>query len=362
MSVIISLIFLILFIILLGSQLILNLRHPYLQPSMTLKTSDQLKLQRQARQQVTANIPSLNRLFIVSQATTCLGVILILSSVALVEAKLNLLIFPTRIAMISVSLLIAGCALLFFYPLLWPTQSYHYWTTHVTKQAAFDLADQATFTKYRRHQIWATIGGVGLIVTLWLARVWTTSTSPLVVIEYLGIALIVSMPILALITALVQLPYLYHYRYLKASTGRISFRRLNFRAQQALWRQQPELRIKLITAKGLRLFAFLLALGSLGILYVNIVAPAFTADPTAVFPAAIMALAAVCLLEAVDAIWPPRYFDYLQTLATKQLPFTVQSRDQFDRFYYHLTYYHLSTAIIWLAYWVAVIGAYYYFV
>ncbi|MFC6181230.1 hypothetical protein [Lactiplantibacillus daowaiensis] len=363
MSTIIILIFLALFLGLLGSQLYFMWQRPYLKPVTKLRLADWFKLQHQARQKITDDNDArrLNGLFVLSQCGVWLGVALLILSFYYVEAQLNLLLFPTRTAMIASLLLVAGSLLLLSYPLLWPTQSYNYWADHITNKQAFTLVDQKSFIRYRRHQIWATIGGIGLIVTIWLARVWTTSTEPLVVIEDVLVAAILAIPVFALITALSQLPYLQHYHYLTAKPGQVNFGQLNYRAILTLIKQQPELKAKVITAHVSRLIGYLFGIAAFVLLYVNILAPAFTVDATAVFPAAILALIALCILEAVGAIWPQKNYDYLHLLKTKEAPFTVNEPDRFDQFRYHLYYYHLSAAVVWVFIWVAIIGAYYYY-
>ncbi|VDG19574.1 hypothetical protein [Lactobacillus sp. CBA3605] [Lactiplantibacillus mudanjiangensis] len=365
MSTIISLVCFALFIGLFGSQLFLLWRHPYLAPKNEKPSlKDWWQVQHHARLALTTDKQArrLNGLFVLSQTGLWLGITSLILSFYLVEDKLNLLLVPTAAVHWATIGLVVGLALMFVYPLIWPTQSYRYWADHQHQAKTFTVADGNGFQRYRRHQLWAMVGGDGLLATIWLTRVWATSTEPLVVIENLLLVLITAMPIIALITALSQLPYLQHYHYLTAKPGKVNFGQLNYRATLALVKQQPTLKAKILTAHISRLIAYVLGIFAIGMLYFDIVAPTFTADPTAVFPAAIIALVALCILETVGAIWPPKVYDYFHLLDTTKEPFTVNDPDRFDQFRYHLYHYHLSAAIVWLFIWVAIIGAYYYYI
>ncbi|RRK10868.1 hypothetical protein D1831_05410 [Lactiplantibacillus garii] len=339
-----------------------NLKQPYLQPTKALPVQDQLKLQHRARKHLTQQSPRLRALFSVTQAAWIVGLVLILISVYDLEAKLSLLIFPTGTAITSVILLLCGLVLLFVVPLTWPTQSYDYWVRAKADQLGFKPAPVATFKRYRRQAVWSVLAFDLFILVAWISRALATSTAPVLVVEYLIICAIIAIPVVALLTLLIQLPYLYQSRYLELKSGQsVKFGTLHYQANRALLKQQPDLKKRVVTVAVARLIAFIFAIIAFWTLYANIIAPSFAVDTSAVFPAAIYALITLVILETIGALWPTKLYDYLRLLKTDQLPFKVSGSDRFAKFHYHLYYFHLCAGIVWLTIWLAIVGAYYYF-
>ena len=339
-----------------------NFKRPYLVATTNLKKPQlQYKLQHQANQTITAKTPKRKWFYYLSMASIVIGLICLLVSCYLLETKLDLLIMPTKAVISSIILLVISVVLFMIYPLVWPSQSYDYWIIKKTNDQPFTLADTRTFKKYRLRQIWGTLALDLFIIVAWVSRAVSISTEPVYVIEFLIIVAVLAIPVVTLVSALAQLVYLQHDHYLKPRRGQSKFGTLNYRAVQALLKQQPDLKRKVLTAHIARLIGYLFGLYAFWILYSNIVAPAFSTDTAAVFPAAIMALIALVILETVGAIWPQHNYDYMQLLDTTKLPFTINGSDQFTKFKAHLYYYHLSAGIVWLTIWLAIVGAYYYF-
>ncbi|BDZ30869.1 hypothetical protein RA086_06815 [Lactiplantibacillus sp. WILCCON 0030] len=339
----------------------LNWQHPYLEPTTApKKRSAKFKLFQQARQTVTAAQPGLKRLFLMSQISLWLGLILWLVSFYLLETKLDLLVFPTQLSWTSAILVVLGAALLMVYPLVWTSQSYQYWAKQSTAKQAFVLASGEAFKHYRRRQIWGTLAIAAAGLVLWATRILAVGTEPTISIQDLVMALVAAIPVIALVVGLVQLAYLHQYRYLLVDKHEIRFGQRHYQATKALVKHQPALKTKVITWHTLRIIGYLMGLIAIWILYRNIIAPAFSVDLTAVFPGAIMALIALCLVEIVGFCWPQRNYDYLHSLKTTNLPFTIAEPDTFDRFRYHLRTFHVAAGIIWVSIWLVILGSYYY--
>lgn len=339
-----------------------NLQHPYLQPVKSLGIKGQLQLEHHARQQLTHQAPKLRALFIITQLAWIVGLVLILISTVQLETKLTLLIFPTGTAITSAILLISGGLLLLIPALMWPSQSYHYWAQRTDSHSEFKLSTAKEFKRYRRQSIGSIICLDLFILIVWISRAISTSTAPILVIEYLVITAIAAIPVTALVTFLIQFPYLYQTRYVTAKPGQSTkFGTLNYRANQALIEQHPQFKKSLLMVTIARLVAFIFTLMAIWTLYTNIIAPSFATDPSAVFPAAIFALITLVILETVGALWPTKRYHYLQQLKTDSLPFTVRDNDQFTQFHYHLYYYNLCAGIAWVTLWIAIVGSYYYF-
>ena len=339
-----------------------NLAHPYLRPAKPLPVTAQWQFERRARQQLTKAATKLSGLYWLTVGLNVLGALLIVISAYNLETKLNLLLFPTGTAITSVIMLVSGVLLLLVQPLVWPTQSYDYWLQHVSAESGFSLSTTKDFKHYRLQRLWSVLALDGFVLVAWIGRALTTSTEPVLVIEYLIVCALAAIPVVALITLLVQLPYLYQSSYLEVKPdAHVKFGQLHYQANRELIKQQPDLKKRLITVLVLRVVAYLLVVVSLWTLYANILAPAFTVDTAAVFPAAIYALITLVILETIGALWPTKLYDYLRLLKTDQLPFKVSGSDRFAKFHYHLYYYHLSAGIVWLVAWLLAVGAYYYF-
>lgn len=339
----------------------LNWRQPYLQPTTApKKLAAQVKLQRQARQTVTTDQSGLKWLFTASVGSLGLGIIFWLVGIYLLETKLDLLVFPTTTSWVSASLMVAGAALLMVYPLVWSSASYHYWASQSLTKQPFVLVNGKPFTHYRRRQIWGTFAIAVAGLTCWAARSLAASTEPTIAIQDLVMALIAAIPVIALIVGLAQLPYLHQNRYLIVDKQEVRLGQRHYQATKALLKHQPKLKTKVITVHAVRLVGYLMGLISFWILIRNIIAPAFSVDLTAVFPAAIVALVALCCVAGVGFFWPQHNYDYLYGLETTNLPFKIAEPDTFDRFQYHLRFFHLATTIVWIAIWLVILGSYYY--
>ncbi len=339
-----------------------NLQHPYLQPAKSLGIKGQLQLQHRARQQLTQQAPKLRALFGFTQLAWVVGLVLILISTVQLETKLTLLIFPTGTAITSAILLISGGLLLLIPALMWPSQSYHYWAQHTDNHPKFQLSTAKEFKRYRRQSIGSVIFLDLFILIAWISRAISTSTAPILVIEYLVITVVSAIPITALITYLIQLPYLYHARYVTAKPGQsVKFGTLTYRTNRELFKQQPQLKKTFLVATIVQSAAIVSSLIALWILNSNIINPSFAVDPSAVFPAAIFALIALVIFETFGALWPTKRYHYLQQLKTDALPFMVHDNERFKQFHYHLYYLNLCAGIAWVTLWIAIVGSYYYF-
>lgn len=339
-----------------------NLQHPYLQPAKSLGIKGQLQLQHRAHQQLTHQAPKLRVLFGFTQLAWIVGLVLILISTVQLETKLTLLIFPTGTAITSAILLISGGLLLLIPALMWPSQSYHYWAQHTDNHPEFKLSTAKEFKRYRRQSIGSVIFLDLFILIAWVSRAISTSTAPILVIEYLVIMAIAAIPITALVTFLIQFPYLYQTRYVTAKTGQsVKFGTLNYRANRELLKQQPKLKKSLLSVTIARSVAYIFTLMAIWTLYTNIIAPSFATDSSAVFPAAVFALITLIILETIGALWPTKRYHYLQQLKTDALPFTVHDNERFKQFHYHLYYLNLCAGIAWVTLWIAIVGSYYYF-
>lgn len=336
-----------------------NLNHPYVKAPKTLPLKAQLKLQSQARRQITEQAPRLKWLYYSMQACWWVGVICLLVSSYLVATKLPLLIFPIWAVVTSIILLVIGIVLLMVPALVWTTQSYDYLISHQSAQAAFKLATTRDFQRYRRQQLWQVLALDLFILVGWIGWAYSVSTVPVVTIEYLVMVAIIAIPVVSLIGLLAQLPYLYQNRYLTSETAR--FGTLHFQANRTLIQQQPDLKIRVIAVNVIRIIGYLLGLTSFWMLYTNIIAPAFTVNTAIVYPAGVVALIALVVVQTVSILWPTKLYDYLQLLDASKVSFKVAGSDRFRKFRYHLTYFQLTFSILWIVLWVIIIAYHYYF-
>jgi len=361
MSIMICTIVTIVLLILGGVLYYLNWQRPYLEPTTAPKNqAAKLKLQRQARRTATSASSKGHWGFLISQISLWLGLVFWLISFYLLEAKLDLLVVSTRVSWISAVLMVAGAALLMVYPLVWSSMHYHYWAAQSLAKQPFVLVDGKSFKHYRQRQIWGTLAIAVAGLLLWAVRILANGTEPVISIQDLIMALIAAIPIIALVVGLTQLPYLGQNRYLIITGQEVRFGQRHYQATKALIKHQPKLKAKIITVQSIRLVGYVLGLVSFWIVYRNIIAPAFSVDLTAVFPAAIVALVALCCVAGVGFFWPKHNYDYLHSLDTTNLPFKIAEPDTFDRFNYHLRFFHLATTIIWIAIWLTILGSYYY--
>jgi len=336
-----------------------NLNQPYVKAPKALPLKAQLKLQSQARRQITEHAPHLKWLYYCLQACWWIGVLCLLVSSYLVATKLPLLIFPVWAVVTSVILLIVGIVLLMIPALVWTTQSYDYLISHESSQASFTLATTHDFQRYRRQQLWQVLALDLLILVGWISWAYRVSMVPVATIEYLVMVAIIAIPVVALIGLLVQLPYLYQNRYLTSDTAR--FGTLHYQANRALIKQQPDLKVRVITVNVIRMIGYLLGLTSFWLLYTNIIAPAFTVNTAIVYPAGVVALIALVIVQTISILWPTKLYDYLQLLDTSKLSFKLAGSDRFRKFRYHLTYFQLTFSILWIVLWVIIIAYHYYF-
>ena len=361
MSIIISTIVAVILLLVGVGCFYLNWRKPYLQPTTAPKTNRaQLKLQQQARQTITAAQPGLKWLYLTSQIALWLGIACWLVSLYLLEAKLDLLVFPTALSWVSASLMVAGGALLLVYPLVWPSQSYTYWVNHASNKQAFVPADTKSFNRYRRQQIWGTVAIAAAGILLWASRILAIGTQPVISVQDLIMALIAAIPIIALVVLLAQIPYLHQNRYLLVESNEIRWGQRHYQATKALLHHDPTLKTKVITAHVIRIVGYVLGLVSIFILYRNIIAPAFSVDLTAVFPATIIALVGLICVEAVSFFWPAHHYEDFDRLDTTNLPFKIAEPTTVARFRYHLRVSHVAASIIWIAIWLIILASYYY--
>lgn len=339
----------------------LNWQRPYLQPTTAPKSlTAQFKLQRRARQTATAAHPGLKSLFLTSQISLWLGIVLWLISGYLVETKLDLLVISAAISWTSAILMVAGAALLTVYPLVWSSASYRYWTNQSITKQPFVLSDKKAFRHFQRRQFWGTVTIAVAGLLFWTIRILAIGTNPTISIQDLVMALIAGIPVIALVVGLVQLPYLHQNRYLQITSPEVRLGQQHYQATKTLLQHQPALKTKVITVHVIRGIGYLLGLISIWILFRNIIAPAFATDLTAVFPAAIVALIGLCCVEGVGFFWPQRNYGYLRALDTTNLPFKIAEPETFHRFKMHLRTYHVAAIIIWLSIWLIILGSYYY--
>ena len=352
----------ILLVLLLGLMIWLgyrNLQHPVIQPDKPLSPRAQYQLQHQVRQSVTNQAPRLKWLYYGMAACWWLGVLSVLVSCYLVSTKLTLLIFPIRSVVTSIVLMVIGIILLMIPALVWPTQSYDYLIGHSHQEHRWQLADTATFERYRRFQIWLVLALDSFILIGWISWAYRVSTVPMVTIEYLLMVAAIAVPVVALITLLAQLPYLHQNRYLIPISGR--FGTQHYHANRALMQQQPDLKTRLIIVNVVRVIGYALGLYALWLLYANIIAPAFTVDTSIVYPAAAFAIIGLLIVLTAGGVWLPRFYDYLQLLDSKTVTFKLAGSDRFRRFRFHLYYFKLAFSILWIVIWALIIVYIYYF-
>lgn len=355
LTVILLLILLAAFIIWMQWQ---NWHHPYIQPAQPLGLRAQYAFAHHVVR-TTLTRPRDRWVAGLSGGSWLLGAVLLIISGIIVETKLALLIFPTGAALTSVILLLIGLPLIQVAALVYPGYVYRQLQA-APNHSAWTLAENKTLKRYRRHQVLSSLALALAILIIWIARAVSISTIPALVLEYLLLTTALAIPTIALCTALIQIPYLLANRWLTATKAHRGT--VGYQADRALRQQVPALKQPLRLVYASRIVALAFGLAAFWVVYRNLWAPAFSADYSAVIPAAIDALIALILVALIARSWPTRRYQALQQLPhLEQLPLTIADEAQFKRYQYHANCARFSVGLLWILGWLAAVASYYYF-